>query len=295
MRPKATFTKKDLIVVLGCVVFLVMNLGIITPGGRQRAKEMVCLSNLYKWGNVFRMYAEDNNGSTISDPTDPRFRNHPSFDLGIPGPESWICQLYGRYYKDKKLLLCPAAVKPWIESGEWGNKYMTWWVDEGRVEVPKGFGFTPAAVGSYGINDWCYNAAPGAKSVWGFALELCWRTFNVKGAHNIPLFSDCLHIGCLCEDDNDPPELEDAPWTSDDGMAGLARHCMNRHGTGAINVLFMDFSARKVGLKELWTLKWHREFDINGMWTIASFGGNETQCALAWDDAAPWMSDFPEY
>ena len=101
MRPKATFTKKDFVVVLCCVVFLLMNLGIIAPGGRQGEKEAVCLSNLYKWGNVFQMYASDNNGSTISDP--------PWGDPGIPGPESWIATLYGRYYNDKKLLLCPSA------------------------------------------------------------------------------------------------------------------------------------------------------------------------------------------
>jgi prepilin-type N-terminal cleavage/methylation domain-containing protein len=26
--------------------------------------------------------------------------------------------------------------------------------------------------------------------------------------------------------------------------------------------LFMDGSVRRIGLKELWTLKWHREYDI---------------------------------
>jgi len=52
---------------------------------------------------------------------------------------------------------------------------------------------------------------------------------------------------------------------------------------------------KKVGLKELWKLKWHREFNINGMWTIAGFGGREDLCAAEWDRAAPWMSKFPEY
>jgi len=69
---------------------------------------------------------------------------------------------------------------------------------------------------------------------------------------------------------------------------------MNRHN-GYVNSLFLDWSARKIGLKELWTLKWHRTFDIDGPWTIAGFGGNEAACAACWDNAAPWMRDFPEY
>jgi hypothetical protein len=45
-------------------------------------------------------------------------------------------------------------------------------------------------------------------------------------------------------------------------------------------MLFMDWSVRKVGLKELWTLKWHTLFDTEGPWTIA--GG-------------VWQSDWPEW
>ena len=74
----------------------------------------------------------------------------------------------------------------------------------------------------------------------------------------------------------------------------MARYCINRHN-GYVNGLFCDWSVRKVGLKELWTLKWHRNFDINGPWTIAGFNGNVTACAAAWDGAAPWMKNFPEY
>jgi prepilin-type processing-associated H-X9-DG protein len=69
----------------------------------------------------------------------------------------------------------------------------------------------------------------------------------------------------------------------------MVRYCINRHN-GFVNSLFCDWSVRKVGLKELWTLKWHRNFDINGPWTLA---GNATPAI--WDEAAPWMKGFPEY
>jgi prepilin-type processing-associated H-X9-DG protein len=62
--------------------------------------------------------------------------------------------------------------------------------------------------------------------------------------------------------------------------------CINRH-TGYSNALFMDWSVRKVGIKELWTLKWHREFDTQGPWTRA--GGVQPS------DWPPWMRNFRDY
>jgi hypothetical protein len=49
----------------------------------------------------------------------------------------------------------------------------------------------------------------------------------------------------------------------------------------------MDWSARKVGLKELWTLKWHRQFNTANRWTKA--GGVKPE------DWPPWMRRFKDY
>jgi len=62
--------------------------------------------------------------------------------------------------------------------------------------------------------------------------------------------------------------------------------CINRH-IGYANVLFMDWSSRKVGLKELWTLKWHRQYDTVGSWTTA--GG------VVPTDWPQWMKGFKDY
>jgi prepilin-type processing-associated H-X9-DG protein len=54
-----------------------------------------------------------------------------------------------------------------------------------------------------------------------------------------------------------PPEY-DGQWLLDlDGEIG--RYFVNRHDQG-INILFVDFSVRKVGLKQLYEFKWHRFF-----------------------------------
>ncbi len=66
----------------------------------------------------------------------------------------------------------------------------------------------------------------------------------------------------------------------------MGRYCCNRH-EGNINAVFVDFTVRKVGLKELWTLKWHKSFNTAGPYTLA--GGVQ---AGDWPD---WMRSFKEY
>jgi prepilin-type processing-associated H-X9-DG protein len=73
----------------------------------------------------------------------------------------------------------------------------------------------------------------------------------------------------------------------DQGTSGEINHfCINRHD-GFSNLLFMDWSARSVGLKELWTLKWHRSFITSGPWTKA--GGVLPQ------DWPAWLRNFKDY
>ncbi|MFQ6035634.1 MAG: hypothetical protein ACE5NM_07270, partial [Sedimentisphaerales bacterium] len=50
------------------------------------------------------------------------------------------------------------------------------------------------------------------------------------------------------------------------GKGEMRTVCVDRHRLTQ-NCLFADWSARRVGLKELWTFKWHRNFDTSGPWT----------------------------
>ena len=55
----------------------------------------------------------------------------------------------------------------------------------------------------------------------------------------------------------------------------------------SLNGLFMDWSVRKIGLKELWTLKWHPQFNTANEWTKA--GGAQPE------DCPEWMRKFKDY
>ena len=84
--------------------------------------------------------------------------------------------------------------------------------------------------------------------------------------------------------DLEPPQFEGQVdgWSTN----AMKMLCLNRHN-GFSNTVFADFSTRTVGLKELWTLKWNREFDINGSWTRA--GGAQPE------DWPQWMRNFKDY
>ncbi len=79
----------------------------------------------------------------------------------------------------------------------------------------------------------------------------------------------------------------EAPPPSEDAVTGpMGLFCIPRHGS-FVNCLFMDWSVRKVGLKELWTLKWHRRFNTAGPWNVA--GGVKP------GDWPEWMRAFKDY
>jgi len=271
MKTKITSTKRDLLVVLGCAFFLLLNIGAIGSSSRRRAKEMVCLSNLLKWGAIFQTYTNNNNGYFYSGA------------VGTPG-YWWIADLEERYqsYKQNRLWFCPMANKPMTD--EYGvytptfNVFNAW-----GIYTQAGISNLNAdgVAGSYGLNGYVLNISSGTFE-GGVPVSAGWRTPNVTGAANVPVFLEALRFDLWPLGTDPPAASEFAAWSNNH----MARCCINRHN-GAINCLFMDFSARKVGLKELWTLKWHRYFDTGGPWTKA--GGVRPS------DWPQWMRDFKDY
>jgi prepilin-type processing-associated H-X9-DG protein len=249
MKYTTKFVKKDILVIFGCVVFLLMNIGAIGDNGRRRAKEMVCLSNLRQWGAVFQMHIESNDGYFI------RGTGKTSY--------WWIKQLDDHYkdWKSMRIWFCPTAKRPTFDE----NGVMTpsldifnaWGIFYGEGHSPNG------AAGSYGLN--------------GYLIGQ-----KFEGRNNVPVFVDALRFDLWPQETDPPTAYEFAAWSSNN----MARCCINRHN-GAINTLFADWSSRKIGLKQLWTLNWHSQFDTKGPWTIA--GGVQPS------DWPEWMRNFSDY
>ncbi len=66
MKDKSRFTKKEILVVIGCAVFLLISIGAIGSGGRGKAKRLVCLANLKQLTLVWNMYADENDGKIVN-------------------------------------------------------------------------------------------------------------------------------------------------------------------------------------------------------------------------------------
>ena len=105
----------------------------------------------------------------------------------------------------------------------------------------------------------------------------------MAGAGYVPLFTEAQRYNGVPLHTDRPPSFSGERWNDN---AQMGRFCLNRHD-GFVGCLFLDWSARKVGRKELWTLKWHRQCPTTGPWTKT--GGVQP------NDWPPWMRKFKEY
>jgi prepilin-type N-terminal cleavage/methylation domain-containing protein len=282
MDRRKAFTLIELLVVISIIALL---MAILTPAlarVKEQANAVICLQNLRQWGICYSMYADSNNGSL------------PRGDNSGRRPEwMWVYSLY-QYYKDGQLRLCPSATKPYFMPGKrypggvgtgpgkqprtsygplWGPGTVSWgdnvnlsWTyytdvqNGGNWEKKVWDGSEKNNYLSYGANEYVWGA--------GTTDPVRYSTPNIKGADKVPVQMDCsFYCGNGQENDN-PPAYEADTWWGGSNKDEMKRFCVNRHHF-AMNGLFLDFSARSIGLKELWTLQWHKKFNIDGPWTIA--------------------------
>ncbi len=138
----------------------------------------------------------------------------------------------------------------------------------------------PAFRCSYGFNQYMLKGLTLSPQRTGQNTYVELNVFSLKGRGAIPVLLDSRMP------QSQPMNGEGPPMREEGGLAGMGNFCMNRH-SGHTNCLFLDWSARPVGLKELWTLKWYDKFDTNGHWTNA--GGVKPQ---QWPE---WMRSLKDY
>ena len=135
---------------------------------------------------------------------------------------------------------------------------------------------------SYGLNQYCSSETGGGRT-WDELIP----NAIVKNPDRVPIMGDGASSGDTPQEMDIPPEFDGQIYYEDGSNQNEIRSfCINRHNF-AINMLFLDSSVRDVGLKELWTLRWHRQFDTEGPWTAA--GGVQST------DWPEWMRNFKDY
>ena len=282
------FTLIELLVVIAVVALLMaILLPVLQRAGRQ-AKAVICRSNLRQWGVIFAAYVDENNGNF------PRGKFH---TLGISEP--WVYSLHDYCVGSEGISCCPMAKKPaspsvgtlgyyrpWIDTKEItgdvrGGTFHAWGKVGFQINIYNIVGY----YGSYGINNWIH--VPPKNHIFWRPEEYFWRRPDVKAAASVPMLLDSWWWSGKPKAKDIPPEYDCQrtrfPCECRDSMH---RFCINRHDR-YVNGLFMDGAVRRIGLKELWTLKWHRQYDTMGHWTKA--GGFRAE------DWPQWMRSFKDY
>jgi prepilin-type N-terminal cleavage/methylation domain-containing protein len=265
MHKRKGFTLIELLVVIAIIALLMSILMPALSRARTQARTVACRSLLKQWGPIWFMYCNDNNGY---------FSNGDLKDIGWTRGE-WVIVLRSAYETKSDILRCPMAVKQLPDGANHGGPFHTYKMgDTGGEEA------------SFGQNNWLFNPPAGVTAIQSRPAAWHWRTMNVRQAAEIPVFADTMWRGGGPYDKGakGEPPLFNGQWVN--ASAEMKHFCIDRHN-GFINHLFLDWSVRQVGLKELWTLRWHKTFDVRGPWTKG--GGVQTA------DWPEWMRKFKDY
>ena len=287
-RPNVTtraFTLIELLVVISVIALLMALMIPALSRARKQARAVVCQVNSKQWGTFMMASVTDNDGS---------FR---SSDWGVAravyGPVAYTRPRWGLWNLSGRetgegIVCCPMASKYLVSDGNglWnGGTFVAW--TGGRTDTP----WTP-----YGCDVFYSSYGLSTHVGWNWILDVeeskekrIWRMADVRGQRRIPVLLDSAsYYGESYWDDAgpSPPQCDAIPTLHVRAPESRNTVCINRH-SGAVNALFMDWSVRKVGLKELWTLKWHRQYNTAGPWTLA--GGVQPT------DWPEWMRKFKDY
>jgi prepilin-type N-terminal cleavage/methylation domain-containing protein len=272
-RASGGFTLIELLVVIAIIALLMSILMPALQRVKKQAKTTICQTRVKEWALYFSMYTEDHDG-------------HFQAGVGDGHSHHWFAALRPYYRNDHEFCCCPTATQPLLDvNGNLTGRFNTFAAWGKFTLARNGQGYAPEGDwGSYGINGWVEDPPSSYTTVYeNFETVNNWRTPSVKGAGYVPLFFDALRFNVFPRHTDAPPETEDMAWQ---GYQHMRRACINRHD-GFISSAFLDWSVRKIGLKELWTLKWHKAYPTAGPWTKA--GG------VISSDWPEWMRHFKEF
>jgi prepilin-type processing-associated H-X9-DG protein len=278
------------------IAIIAMLLAILMPAlsaVKKQAQRVGCMSNLSQWGLIFTLYTEDHDGHFFTgyyDYTDPNGVTHTSSDSDL-----WPYAMES-YYQLPKLKFCPSAGSSsrWRSRDVWGNESdeifsgsygLNGWVGDTPEDITQTEGHDTA-------NNWRTMDILNAGNI-PLMADAVWFTGRPE-SHDLPPeeegqldmerksgADDSSSMpggpmpGMMSSPMGEPnapemgmpgflphePEPAGCEWPSDPSNH-MRRFTVNRHRERT-NVLFMDGMIRSISPKELWRLKWHKNYDTS--------------------------------
>ncbi|MHC4060937.1 MAG: type II secretion system protein [Planctomycetota bacterium] len=266
VKQRRGFTLIELLVVIAIITVLMSILMPALSKAKAQAREVVCRSNLHQWAIIWKMFADDQ--LTVTEDGDESLKKE-SFFMRRESATDWPEFILGNYFSHLNLdmWLCPMATKPFDEGGR--NPYAAW------DNNPTVNGVRVRIEGSYGINNWVSNEE-GDGSL-GSGGTYYWRTPYVKGAAQAPMLIDAQTGNMEPYSFDEPSEFENDKWTRGP-QHEMRRACIKRHPPYHVDALFLDWSVQRLTIKQLWRIRWHRQWDMNAPLPV-------------WPE---WMANIPE-
>ena len=278
----AAFTLIELLVVVAIIALLMAILLPTLQRAREHAKATVCVSHLKEWGKTFALYVQDNEGRVPRGASRGVWLLRGAFTSQGGTNEPQV----GRSIHTEGIACCPLATKlaespgtmifdapDYQVKGTPGEVFNAW-----EIASPG-----PAFRGSYALNESLFVPEMGTES-WSANSRRVLETnvFSIRHAARVPMLLDSTMPIAWAGDEKTPPPRDGYRAA----VGGMGAFCTKRHDE-YVNGLFLDWSVRKIGLKELWTLKWHPAWNTAGPWTKA--GGVKPE------DWPKWMRKFKDY
>jgi prepilin-type N-terminal cleavage/methylation domain-containing protein len=257
----AGFTLIELLVVIAIIAILA---GMLLPAlakAKTKANGISCISNLRQWGIEWNLYSNDNRDRFPAGVVD-----------GGWARGAWFNALQRQVGQRKQLLTCPIAVKPRpLVNGGTGA-----FEAYGGIQYSYEMGvaeFSSEERASYGANLWIYDAKD---DIQGRPLE--WHFGSIGAAQEptaTPLMGDSSWRGggphYASRIAYSPPDRP-GEYSNPEGYAAyeMQHFALPRHGTRA-QFVFFDSSARSVRIRELWGLRWHKQWDAEAYKSVVQF------------------------